>query len=514
MAGHGEGAGRDAPGIGSARWSWAAPVFLAMEATWLHAAVLVASSPLARAGDSLAAPALSLAGIILLLGGAYALGVALRRSSLAFAGARLAQAAVAIVAVFLVVTWETGSGAAGLPWPLALLAGDFGAVGAGTEGPRRLVGLVIGAILWWRGTRLSSGVDVDRTLFSFTAGIAAMTVALLASHWQPRGGSDQTPLALPFLALGLLALAAAHLERLGREEGVLLRRYWLGLPVLVAAATLGVGWGAARLVGGETHPLVALGWALLRDALFWVAYPLLLALGLLAGLLISLLQLLTRNIAANFQQPEAVQGFVEGLESQLRAPVELPEWIGVALRLALVAALVGAFLLLVAWALGRRGELAEGRAQEERDSVFSASQLWRRLAGLLGNMFASKRQVLWAAAHPAAGWEERSMRRLYRAVLFGAARRGVARSPAQTPDEFQRDLDAKLQWGEIQPVTAAFVASRYGGLHPTRTRLGEMERLWRRVRGVETTAGSQRPRQTARRDAGRVPERWKLKAGP
>ena len=106
------------------------------------------------------------------------------------------------------------------------------------------------------------------------------------------------------------------------------------------------------------------------------------------------------------------------------------------------------------------------------------------------------------------------MRRLYRAMLVGAARRGVARSPAQTPDEFQRDLDDKLQWGEIQPVTAAFVASRYGGLHPTRARLGEMERLWRQVRGVGTAAAGQKPRQQVKRAVGRVPERWKLKAGP
>ncbi len=482
QAGNGDGGGIVAPGKGRAPWSWAALVFLAMEATWLHAAVLVASSPLARAADPLEAPALSLAGIALLLGGAYALGVVLRRSSLAFAGARVAQAVAAIVAVSLVVTWETGSGGSGLPWPLAFLAGDLGAVGAGPEGPRRLLGLLIGALLWWRGTRLSSGVDVDRTLFSFTVGIVALTVSLLSLQWRPVA-PGQAPLALPFLALGLLALAAAHLERLGREEGVLVRRYWLGLPVLVAAATLAVGWAAARLVGGETQALAALGWGLLRDALFWVAYPLLLALGLLAGLLVSLLQLLTRNLVANIEQP-AIQGFVEELESQVRAPVELPEWLGVALRLALVAALVGAFLLLVAWALGRRGELAQGRGQEERDSVFSASQLWRRLAGLLGNVFASRRQVLWAAAAPAAGWEERSMRRLYRAILVGAARRGVARSPAQTPGEFQRDLDDKLHWGETHPVTDAFVASRYGGLHPTRARLGEMERLWHEVRGA------------------------------
>ncbi|MBI2911959.1 MAG: DUF4129 domain-containing protein [Chloroflexi bacterium] len=479
---NGEGAGRTAPVHGGARWSWAAPVFLAMEATWLHAGVLVASSPLARAEDPLETPALSLAGIVMLLGGAYTLGIALRRSSLDFAGARVAQAVAAVVAISLVVTWETGSGDAGLPWPLAFLAGDLGAVGAGPEGPRRLLGLLIGALLWWRGTRLSSGIDVERTLFSFTAGVAAMTVSLLALHWRP-GASGQGPLALPFLALGLLALAAAHLERLRRDEGVSPGRHWLGLPVLVAAATLGVGWAAARLVGGETQALAALGWVLLRDALLWVAYPLLLALGLLAGLLISLLQLLTRNLVANIEQPE-VQGFVEELESQMQAPVVPAEWIGVVLRLALVAALLGVFLLLVAWALGRRGESAEGRGQEERDSVFSASQLWRRLAGLLSSVFASKRQALWAAAQPAAGWEERTMRRLYRLILAGAARRGVARSPTQTPDEFQRDLDDRLRWAQLRPVTTAFVASRYGGLHPTRARLGEMERLWREVRGA------------------------------
>lgn len=477
------GAPQDASTSGGPRWSWASVVFLAMETSWLHAAILVASSPLAlRGDDAQVAPALSLAGVALLLGGAYALGVALKRSSLDFTQARVAQALAALLAITVVVTWETGDGATGLAWPIALMVGDLGAVASGAEGPRRLLGLLMGALLWWRGTRLTSGVDVERVLFSFTLGVGAVTASLLVLQGRS-AGSSQAPLALPFVALGLLALAAVHLERLGKEEGVLLRRYWLGLPALVAVATIGVGWVAARLVGGEPLAMLGVAGGLLRDALLWVAYPLLLALGLLAELLLNLLQLLTRNLMVNLEPPE-FGGLVTELESQVRDPVMLPEWVGVVLRYALIVALVAAFVLLVAWALGGRGESKDEKGQEERESVFSASQLWRRLAGLLRRVFTSRGKGPRARARPGLAWEERSMRRLYRLVLAGAARRGVARRPVQTPDEFQRDLDGRLQWAEIRPVTAAFVASRYGGLHPTRERLRELERLWREVRRV------------------------------
>lgn len=83
------------------------------------------------------------------------------------------------------------------------------------------------------------------------------------------------------------------------------------------------------------------------------------------------------------------------------------------------------------------------------------------------------------------------VRKTYRQLSAWAARKGHARSPAQTPYEFLQGLALWLpeRRGDLSSVTEQYVRTRYGFSAPTESGLEELQQSWQRIRQTRFRKG-------------------------
>lgn len=433
-----------------------------------------------------------------LLVAAWAVGTALRGTPVSSAVAIVAPCCVAACALVLLTSPSAYAGSAN---PVGDLLADLGGATPRVFADAGLVAVAL--FIGWRGyvagSEPPSSSAVGRS-FKIGLGVVLLAVACAALIHNPQQGPLLGALALMLpieVYVGLVASALARIQRERLRSDVVVAAgtegSWLGMAlglsgVLVCATlvlSLVINYGS---VGALLSYLGPVGGAI-NAAVSAIT-------NLIGLLLYLLLNPVLQGLKGKGGQPSAAppQGVptcppgtpvAKCINAHHVVP---PEW----LHAAVIVAQVLVVLMVIAVALWLLRRLIAGRRlfappmgafEEERESLDASSLLGAQLRAL----FAGLRRPPAARDPLTPG----TMRYLYRDVLRAAARAGVARAPAETPEEFA----ARAAWnapaandgatpsaeGDIATLSDAYDAARYAEREPEPAALGTLRSAARRV---------------------------------
>ena len=433
----------------------------------------------------------------MLLVAAWAAGAILRGAPVSSAVAVVAPCCVAACALVLLTSPSAYAGSAN---PVGDLLGDLGGATPRVFADAGLMAVTL--FVGWRGyvagSEPPSGGSVGRS-FKLGLAVVLLAVACAALIHNPQQGPLLGALALMlpvevYVGLVASALARIHRERLRNDVVVAAgtEGSWLGMAlglsgVLVCATlilSLVINYGSVGAllsylgpVGGAINAIVS-------------------AVTNLIGLLLYLLlNPVVQGLKGKAGQPSATppQGVptcppgtpaAQCIHAHNTVP---PEW----LHAAVLVAQVLVVLMVIAVALWLLRRLIAGRrlfappmgaVEEERESLDASSLLGAQLRALLAGL----RRPPSAPDPLTPG----TVRYLYRDVLRAAARAGVGRAAAETPDEFA----ARTAWSappangatppaepDITALSEAYDAARYAEREPEQPALGALRATARRI---------------------------------
>jgi hypothetical protein len=371
-----------------------------------------------------------------------------------------------------------------------------------------LGGLVLGIFLLWRG--ISNGRDMpsfDGLYRRFLMGLTAL-VLLLVIRSSTIGASEVLAstgyYVLGFFSVGLLSLGLVNLQSIGKEmlhregaSGVLDRRWFpmlLGLVFIILAVSLiTASIFSLSLATSLLRPLGALATWLVTAIVFTVALPLAFVAAGLTYVLRFLVSFIGRGEPPETFSPpgpEEMRRVVEGQDASHISPEAL-----LALKV-IVGVLLVLLVLFILWRTLRR----YWSAREEGDGIEQVSEsLWSWdgfksdvrsfLSRLISNFDRRKHATPDTAPFPAAlgGVEDTdrvfTVQEIYQGLLREGHIAGLPRRQPETPYEYQGRLQANFPPGrpEIQAITEAYAAQRYGHVDATGEQLSMLNHLWRRL---------------------------------
>jgi hypothetical protein len=389
---------------------------------------------------------------------------------------RYALAALAVVAAIISVRFEHFGSLGGLDWvgpfvgALAALIGELSAP---------VLAFACALYLWWRGVRFGmQSPGYTEVEGAFRWGIARLAVFAIVMALatrpsvRPRVEALTTPYVVGFFFVSLLTLALGRLESLRtRTRRPSLNGQWLAVLVVVAAAVVLLALMVGQIVSFDvlilaTRPLFdVLGFLLLVLA-YAIVIPMAYVIQWIVYLVLALLHSLgTRPPPEPLQPADVDNAFQEFLSRQLT-----PEMVA-ALKAAGAALLLVAVVVLVARGLSRwRPTGADADAtNEERDSLWSAGQLWAHLLAWLRRVLHRGRAAgatstvtdvaLSIDTHSLA---RSTVRELYARLLGQGEAAGARRQVATTPLEHEPALsDVLSPEAAIDQLTGAYVRVRY-----------------------------------------------------
>jgi len=341
-------------------------------------------------------------------------------------------------------------------------------------------------LLWWRGYQLGVAyMTLVRASFGLRLGILSFLLVSLFAGRSLR--ADLLALVPFFFFFGLLGSSLARADSLSLDRArrvTTFGRGWMVSLFLLTVAVTVIGYTAAlTLTGMETGHLAKTLADLGRGAillLFVIASPVLYAVQAGYDFIASILPESTRG-----ETVEVVTGHGSG--GGINAPW-LSDIFGMltnAFLIAIGALIVGALLAFVWFLLVARSERKNQDDLEERESLGTGEVVgglrqslrdgWRRLADAL-RLFRQfgLGQDLFAAL---------TIRRIYLRMEKLAGARGFPRGLAETPYEYRQALyQAFPGCGEdIQRITAAYIAVRYGDVPESTGELETVRAAWERV---------------------------------
>jgi hypothetical protein len=336
-------------------------------------------------------------------------------------------------------------------------------------GPRVEWAMVaLNLFLWQRAASASS-----REITFFSVGISFRLGMLLlfftGALWSFFGKQDAAPFLWLYFVLGLTAVGVARIHdgALGaRSTGEPLAPSRLAQLGLAIALTVGLAawlstYYTAAGIGTFLRwlrplwDLLSIVFLALLEVVFWVLTPLL-------------------RWLANVVQRLDLSGFATALnnlsaalaatsnQAQARTNLQLPPWVGLALRdlgIALVVLLaLGAIWLYLERA---RAQRAHGEAEQEGGEAVTLG------GGILGR--AAERVADWLALARRFGLSSQllaavSVQNIYANVCRMAGRRGYPRRPSQPPDDYLPVLGQAFagQDAALGRITAAYMRVHYG----------------------------------------------------
>ncbi len=308
-------------------------------------------------------------------------------------------------------------------------------------------------IFWMRGlARGQQPMGFDSIVRTFASGVAIMAIVQLLPN------PEDTPaavglVAVPYIAVGLLAIGLAQAARAEEEYGRSFSGTWVaavgGAVILLSAVALifvlldfsemATGLGIAAKGLGQAFLLVLwpVLWILsqvfagIADAIHWFFGT-------------------GEPFTPEVPPPQAAEGNDEFSLGQLPAWFwDIVRSVLILLFLALVVA--GAALVF------RRNRKRKGSG-DEAESTYEEGRIAAELGGLFGSLLGRLRPNLHF------GDRTEPVRRLYADVLEAGAKRGVSRGPAQTPLELAPRLDQIFAAPTPGRITAVFDEARYGSI--------------------------------------------------
>lgn len=337
-------------------------------------------------------------------------------------------------------------------------------------------------LLWWRGYQFGSAyLTLVRASFGMRLGILAFVWLAILSGQQLR---QDALAALPFFFFfGLLASSLAradslNLDRSGRS--VMSGRGWIVSLIGIALLVTFGGYIATLWFSGLDMALAAQVFRVIAQAVLAIVLVLLSPLFIVVQLLYNFFDaILPDTMPGSSSKPSSGGGNNNSPQLPWLADVfqVLSDLLIVGL-IVFVALAVFAFIwfMFVARARGKEYEDEDRETLGTGEVVGNLRQAlldgWRRLANALGvlRQFGLGRDFFAAL----------TIRRIYARMEKLAGARGYPRSTAETPYEYRRELLLAFPGLEtdVQVITEAYVAARYGEVPESEDELNAVRLAW------------------------------------
>ena len=382
--------------------------------------------------------------------------------------------AVGIPSLLVLANMNTGSGYVPVD---TLTSGDL-------ESTVAVVGTLVFLIgVWWRGGSVAKDdvtLEVARSSFLWGLGLLFVT-ALVDSMIEERVVSGF--LVVGFLAVGLLGLSLARFSSESGETHVMSREWVMPIVVSIAVVILlGLFISAIGLGGLDDVTRQALKFG--GEAGFWVLRPILLLIGLVAGLLVGFGNWLSGMFGGgDFKVLINAQAQLDEFHQGLRERSEERE-LSTALFSILKWTALAVAVLILGWLVyrlfrSRRFMTLGGDVDETRESLFTWSRANDDLSGMVAGWWHKMFPV--QERGPDGGKEPATPREVYHGLLGLAARLGRPRRDWDTPNEHQRGLWGILPADSVYRIVQRFQRSHYGGHEQDDTGLESLREDWTEI---------------------------------
>ena len=365
-----------------------------------------------------------------------------------------------------------------------------------------------GVLIIWRGISAGQQDNSFTGLYRrFVLGLVGIILVLvmwrigsspISSIWQSIGLEI-----LLFFGCGLLALAISNLERLRiellqhQEATSSFSRRWVSMLVILVLVILGVGIVMTGLLSQGTgssivHFLGNLGNWLLTGFLY-LLYPL----GFLAQILLWVAQFilaLIRREPPPPLDPNAMGGNVSDIFKDV-GEGGLPTALVQTLKWGSILIVSGLVIFFLSRMLSRYWKAKSEEGVEEVNETLGTWNLLKMdLRGFLSWLFRwlhrrkpiqtdEESQIRPSALEPE-GDQLFTIREIYRALLWEGRQTGTPRRTNETPYEYNQRLQQhrEAMSDELNSLTEAYVAERYGQINPAPEKVRWINGIWRSLR--------------------------------
>ena len=381
------------------------------------------------------------------------------------------MAVLGLMVVYVSVALNVDPGEIRPVWAIDWLIND--APGGYTS--RGMFGAILGVLLWWRGTRVSSNeFPADDLSFTFRVGMLVLVVALIYDL-----NTDESlstfPMVFLFFGSSLIGLSAGHLlEESQRSAG---ERTW---PKAIGATVAGIttfGLLVALVNRGVlsflSKPATAALEALARGVLWGIIAPIAFVFDVVVGWLISLLGIF-RGEREQPQEEEInpeIQGFLETLQEEQAAASEgfatvlqIIEWALVAIVVVIVLLILGRAFRRVLRGRDRGTDGQRDSMVQEANPVGDVAKLALRL---VPDVLKRPQRKGYRVPDGPPGIVEAF--RLYYDLLDTAEEQGITRRKYDTPTEFQGRLERTFPADVVRPSTESFNLAIYADVPADRS---------------------------------------------
>ena len=381
------------------------------------------------------------------------------------------MAVLGLMVVYVSVALNVDPGEIRPAWAIDWLIND--APGGYTS--RGMFGAILGVLLWWRGTRVSSNeFPADDLSFTFRVGMLVLVVALIYDL-----NTDESlstfPMVFLFFGSSLIGLSAGHLlEESQRSAG---ERTW---PKAIGATVAGIttfGLLVALVNRGVlsflSKPATAALEALARGVLWGIIAPIAFVFDVVVGWFISLLGIF-RGEREQPQEEEInpeIQGFLETLQEEQAAASEGFETVLQIIEWALVAIVVVIVLLILGRAFRRVLRGRDRGTDGQRDSMVQEANpvgdVAKLALRLVPDVLKRPQRKGYRVPDGPPGIVEAF--RLYYDLLDTAEEQGITRRKYDTPTEFQGRLERTFPADVVRPSTESFNLAIYADVPADRS---------------------------------------------
>lgn len=356
---------------------------------------------------------------------------------------------------------------------------------------QRLVWGVVGlsAYSWWRGrSRDEPSIDSAYTMLRYgTAALALLLVIVLAAAPETAQIRDRLSVAtLTFFICTLSAIGIARLKLEGFRTSAPLGPRWIATFV---APIAGVALVAILLAGIFSRQFL--------DTVLWILSPVFWFLAIVFQVFVIMMALIAFLILTPIfwligsREPRVVQqtptvvndSGLDNLQRRAEEAVNVPDPLRYLIA-ALVLFVVFSFLMRFVFRRRRRNRDA---TDEQRESVLDWSDLLGDAAARLRGLFRrTPNSDPYAHLRDDPQWRYTlHIRETYSRLQERGAKAGRARRPAETADEYQPAISAKLPQADAPPavstLTARYDVARYSGVPAGEADAAAVDDAWRRI---------------------------------
>lgn len=392
--------------------------------------------------------------------------------------AYVAQMITGVVVVYLVVGTQVSPTFQGVDigWLGALMSGEETTVYVF----KSIVGVFVGAFLWWRGGRLAAMEFPEDSLSgSFKTGILVLAVATVTDIAHP-ADLNIYPVMFVFFAASIAGMSIAHLAPADMQATS--ERAWTRVIGAVVGSVIVMGLLFSLMQGRVLSAIAAPLLFVLNGIAIVVFFVLIMPIAFLIDLISRWLFTLVQGFGEpQDQAPTLINplGFAEQLESLRDGPGQAPvaELFLKIVQWSLVAAIIIVVLLVLAKAYRRRFQSGRRMDDGMRDSVGEPADAAYDLAKLLLGLLPLRRRRKKKAPPfriPDGDPNIADVFRIYFGMLVMADGRGKPRQPYATPAEHQPVLESVISPSLVRRATAAFVRACYGHHPASRQEIDDM----------------------------------------